>query len=87
MKMFIAALFLVTTTAFAAPDRILPVTKESEALKADKLAKDKAAKEKLKMLDKKSAEDCDDKAKKPIEIKPESISLSGTAGCSVDEAH
>jgi hypothetical protein len=31
-------------------------------------------------------EDCDEKAKKPIEIKPESISLgSGTAGCTLDE--
>jgi hypothetical protein len=33
---------------------------------------------------KKSA-DCDEKAKKPIEIKPESISLSGATGCSLDE--
>ncbi len=36
-------------------------------------------------LDKKF-EDCDEKAKKPVEITPESISLSGTTGCSLDEA-
>lgn len=30
-------------------------------------------------------EDCDEKAKKPVEIKPETISLSGNAGCSLDE--
>lgn len=35
-------------------------------------------------LDKKE-EDCDTKAKTPVEIKPESISLSGTTGCSLDE--
>jgi hypothetical protein len=33
----------------------------------------------------KKVEDCDDKAKKPIEIKPESISLSGNTGCSLPE--
>ncbi len=34
----------------------------------------------------KKEEDCDDKAKKPIEIKEDSISLSGNTGCSLDEA-
>lgn len=33
----------------------------------------------------KGEEDCDDKAKKPIEIKEDSISLSGDAGCTLDE--
>jgi hypothetical protein len=33
----------------------------------------------------KNVEDCDDKAKKPIEIKPETISLSGNTGCSLPE--
>jgi len=46
--------------------------------------KDKLALEKLKIIEK---EDCDDKAKKPVEIKPESISLSGNTGCSLDDAH
>lgn len=40
----------------------------------------------LEMIEKKT-EDCDEKAKKKVEIKPESISLSGNAGCSLDEAH
>ena len=82
MKTFIG-LMLLSTFAFAGPNRILPVTKESEQVKRDKIAQ-----EKLKMLDKnKKEEDCDDKAKKPVEIKPESISLSGNAGCTLDEAH
>jgi hypothetical protein len=33
----------------------------------------------------KEVEDCDDKAKKPIEIKPETISLSGNTGCTLPE--
>lgn len=76
---------LLSTVAFAAPqgkNKILPVTKEEEAVRQEKLAK-----EKLKALDKKEA-DCDEKAKKPIEIKPETISLgSGSTGCSLDQAH
>ena len=83
MKMLIAVLF-ISSLAVAAPEgkkRILPVTKEQEQVK-----KDKAAQEKLKALGIKE-EDCDDEAKKPIEIKPESISLSGNAGCTLDEAH
>jgi len=35
--------------------------------------------------DAKKEEDCDDKAKKPIEIKEESISLTGNTGCSLEE--
>ncbi len=31
-------------------------------------------------------EDCDDKAKKKIEIKEETISLSGNTGCTLEEA-
>ena len=34
----------------------------------------------------KNEEDCDDKAKKPIEIKEDSISLTGNTGCTLDEA-
>lgn len=80
---FLALTLLFTSVAFAAPkasQKILPVTKEEEAVKKDKLAQ-----EKLKALDKK--EDCDEKAKKPVEITPQSISLGGTAGCSLDDAH
>ena len=81
---FLIALMVFSSFAVAAPTgtkKVLPVTKEEEMVKKEKLAK-----EKLKMLDKKT-EDCDDKAKKQVEIKPESISLSGNAGCSLDEAH
>jgi hypothetical protein len=39
----------------------------------------------VKKTEVKKEEDCDDKAKKPIEIKAETISLSGNAGCSLDE--
>lgn len=35
----------------------------------------------------KSPEDCEDKAKKKVEIKPESISLTGNAGCTLEDAH
>jgi hypothetical protein len=81
----LVVLFLFSNISIAAPAgkaRILPVTKEDKAIQKDKIAK-----EKFKMLDKKE-EDCDEKAKKPVEIKVESISLGdGTAGCSLDEAH
>jgi hypothetical protein len=30
-------------------------------------------------------EDCEDKAKKPIEIKEDTISLGGSTGCTLDE--
>ncbi len=33
----------------------------------------------------KKEEDCDDKAKKPIEIKPETITLGGNTGCTLPE--
>jgi sortase (surface protein transpeptidase) len=83
MKFFIAVT-LISSSVIAAPTgakRILPVKKEDEAVKKEQMAKAK-----LKMLDKKEA-DCDEKAKKPVEIKPESISLTGNAGCSLDQAH
>lgn len=85
--MIVMILSSVAMAASLAKTKILPVTKEEEMVKKDKLARDKVAKEKLKMLDKKE-EDCDDKAKKPVEIKPEAISLSGglgTAGCTLPE--
>jgi hypothetical protein len=81
MKILIAGL-LFSTVTMAAPTgtkKILPVTKkELEAKKA------KIANEKLKILEKKE-EDCDEKAKKPVEIIPEAISLSGNAGCTLPE--
>jgi hypothetical protein len=77
---FLMMTMLLSTFVFANPTgskKNLPVIKE------DKIAKDKVTSEKLKMLDQKE-EDCDDKAKKPVEIKPEAISLTGNAGCTLE---
>ena len=58
---------------------------QSKTLPVTEFDKSKAA-SKVKLPGEKE-EDCDEKAKKPIEIKPESISLGGgNAGCSLDEA-
>lgn len=83
MKVLITVMF-ISSAVIAAPagaKKTLPVTKE------DKIVKDKLAQEKLKKIEGKKEEDCDEKAKKPIEIKPQSISLTGNAGCSLDDAH
>ncbi len=80
----IMIMMLVTGAVIAAPNapkKNLPVTKEETMVK-----KEQAKSKELNALDKKP-EDCDDKAKKPVEITPESISLSGTTGCSLDEVH
>jgi len=78
MKFF----FLLTVVSFsvsclAETKKILPVSKEMVAAKKEQQAK---------TIPGKKEEDCDDKAKKPIEITPTSISLSGNTGCSLDEA-
>lgn len=83
MKILLFAL-IVTTQISAetkSSNRILPITKEDEIAQEEQA---RHAKEKLKMLDE---ENCDEKAKKKVEIKPESISLTGNAGCSLDDAH
>lgn len=77
-------MMLVSGAVLAAPNapkKNLPVTKEETMVK-----KEQNKTKEMNALDKKP-EDCDDKAKKPVEITPESISLSGTTGCSLDEAH
>ena len=77
-------LMLVSGAALAMPNsakKTLPVTKEEVAVK-----KEQTKNKEPNALDKKP-EDCDDKAKKPVVITPESISLSGTTGCSLDEVH
>lgn len=78
MKISLIALTILFSVACNAKgNKTLPVTKTSiEAAKAAELDK----------KEKKKEEDCDDKAKKPIEIKAETISLSGNTGCSLDEA-
>jgi hypothetical protein len=44
------------------------------------------AAEVTKVEESKKEEDCDDKAKKKIEIKEETISLTGNTGCTLEEA-
>ena len=76
---FVIGLILLTSFAYAAP-----VTKKAEPLKKPVAAQKPQGNKALEALNKKE-EDCDDKAKKPVEITPESISLSGNAGCLLDE--
>jgi hypothetical protein len=76
MKLILAALLASGTllAAPAVPKKTLPINKDIESANKAQSKNDK------------KPEDCDDKAKKPIEITQESISLSGTTGCSLDEA-
>lgn len=73
MKLILALLLLILTSACNATS---PAIKN----KADVVA---VKKEQVVAETKK--EDCDDKAKKPIEIKEDTISLTGNTGCSLDE--
>lgn len=76
MKILFA--FFLSTIIFscqAETKKTLPINKAE--IKTKPLAKTPVKKE----------EDCDDKAKKPIEIKEETISLSGNTGCSLDEVN
>ncbi len=80
MKSVVALAVLV---AFGQAHAILP--KQAEPVKKTKETTAKGKQNTApNALDKKAA-DCDEKAKKPVEITPESISLSGTTGCSLDE--
>lgn len=54
--------------------KTLPISKVVESVKKEQAA-----------ATAKKEEDCDDKAKKTIEIKAETISLTGNTGCSLDE--
>jgi hypothetical protein len=71
----IASLICSSAIAASGPKKEVLTKKEIEAIKRGK------------KLPEKKEEDCDEKAKKPIEIKPETISLGGNAGCTLDEAH
>lgn len=73
----VVALFMSTLvfSCQAETKKTLPINKAE--IKAKPVAKAPLKKE----------EDCDDKAKKPIEIKEETISLSGNTGCSLDEVN
>lgn len=83
MKTLIA-LLLVSACVDAASTNTVKKPEPSPAEKKQTMSKNQMDKE-PNALDKKE-EDCDEKAKKPVEITPESISLSGTTGCSLDEA-
>ncbi len=74
----VVSLFTLALACHAAPTetkKTLPVHKFETQVKKEQAAKSAPKKE----------EDCDDKAKKPIEIKAETISLTGNTGCSLDE--
>jgi len=68
---------LVSFSVFAENKRNLPVHKDTAVVKKEMAKKNAAVKKE---------EDCDKKAKKPIEIKEETISLgSGATGCVLTE--
>jgi hypothetical protein len=77
MKLMLLITLILTYGCNGASDKNAPSDpdKDPQAVKADSV-KSAALKE----------EDCDDKAKKPIEIKEDTISLNGDTGCSLDEA-
>ena len=74
---------LMTSCLNAAPPA--PTTNKKTTVNDSKTAMDQKKPVEPNALDKKT-EDCYEKAKKPVVITPESISLSGNAGCSLDEA-
>ena len=77
LAMSLLAMTLSCNAGISAAKKTLPIKKE-EAGKTMQL-KGSLSKDKVK------EEDCDDKAKKPIEIKEDTISLTGNTGCSLDE--
>lgn len=83
MKFFAAICILTLTVGCNASSdsskKTLPVY---DFEKIGKVGQDKKAEQKVET---KKEEDCDEKAKKVIEIKEESISLTGNAGCSLDK--
>ena len=86
MKIILATSLLALTLSCnaetASPKKTLPISKLELGLKAD-AAKSKTG---VNTVGKKE-EDCDDKAKKVIEIKEEKISLGGgDTGCTLEEA-
>jgi len=70
--MMVMGLIMISVVCFAEAKKVtktLPVKKVEAAVKAEI----------------KKAADCDEKAKKKIEIKEETISLTGNTGCSLDD--
>jgi hypothetical protein len=79
MKFLVCALALLSLNTWATPaakKMAKPVEKTPQVKVIPKVVEDK-----------KAEEDCDEKAKKKVEIKPEGLSLlNNSAGCSLDEA-
>ncbi len=79
MKFLVLVSCLMIGSAFAAPTEkkiAKPVEKTPKAIVLGGVPGEKIIEE-----------DCDDKAKKKVEIKPEGLSLSNnSAGCSLDDA-
>ncbi len=83
LGMSLLAFTLGCNAGTASPAKTLPVHSwDKLGLKADP-AKTKTD---VKVEEKKEA-DCDKKAKETVEIKEESISLTGNTGCSLDEVN
>jgi heat shock protein HslJ len=74
MKLFLAVITIISVSQLSALSE-----------KNTNEQKSKKSHEKLKIIEKE--EDCDEKAKKVIEIKPESISLGGNTGCTLEESN
>lgn len=79
------ALFLITSCVDAASTNAVKKTQPAPADNGTMVKEHETKINEPNTLDKKE-EDCDTKAKKPVEITPEAISLSGTTGCTLDEA-
>lgn len=73
------AIFLLMLFSLSC-NAVTPAKKETPK-KTVKASESKTAHPALDKLE----EDCDDKAKKPVEVKPETISLSGNTGCTLPE--
>jgi hypothetical protein len=80
MHVLITVVTLVSISAFARPQKVA----KSLPVKKVEVAKTEVTKQ-VKELEKKAA-DCDEKAKKAVEITETSISLGKNTGCSLDEA-
>lgn len=78
MKFVVSALVLLSLSAFADTKMGTPVSKEVTAAKKEAKTINKAA------VTPKKEEDCDEKAKKKVEIKEETISLTGNTGCTLE---
>jgi hypothetical protein len=73
-------LFILTMLVSLSSNALSPVTKKETSPVKKQVAESKPVHPALK-----KEEDCDDKAKKPVEIKVETISLGSNTGCTLPE--